>query len=61
MVCDMFYTDGSPPSDATIEAGGKVALAANNRPLFSSALWAVWRGIFTGGATLTRIRLRALQ
>ena len=61
MVCDMFYTDGGPPSDATIEAGGTVALAANNRPLFSSTLWAVWRGIYTGGATLTRIRLRTIQ
>lgn len=61
MVCDMFYTDGQPPSDATIQAGGKVALAANVRPLYSSALYAAWRGIYTAGATLTRIRLRALQ
>jgi hypothetical protein len=61
IVAAMWYTAGTPPSDATIEAGGTYALPANSSPMYTSAIWAAWRGIYTAGATLTRIRVRALQ
>jgi len=57
---DNFFTVGSIPSDATIQAGGTL-VTANTSPIFPSTVYGGFRVIYRTGATLTRIRLRTIE
>ena len=62
---DVFYTLGAtPPSDATIDAGGRLFggnAGAGVAVSFPSALWVSTRSIWRADCTLTRLRIKALE
>jgi hypothetical protein len=62
---DVFYTLGvTPPSDATIDAGGRLFggnAGAGVAVSFPSALWVSTRSIWRADCTLTRLRIKALE
>jgi hypothetical protein len=62
---DVFYTLGAtPPSDATIDAGGRLFggnAGAGVAVAFPSALWVSTRSIWRADCTLTRLRIKALE
>ena len=62
---DVFYTLGAtPPSDATIDAGGRLFggnAGAGVAVDFPSALWVSTRSIWRADCTLTRLRIKALE
>ena len=62
---DVFYSLGAtPPSDATIDAGGRLFggnAGAGVAVAFPSALWVSTRSIWRADCTLTRLRIKALE
>jgi hypothetical protein len=62
---DVFYALGAtPPSDATIDAGGRLFggnAGAGVAVSFPSALWVSTRSIWRADCTLTRLRIKALE
>ena len=62
---DVFFTLGAtPPSDATIDAGGRLFggnAGAGVAVSFPSALWVSTRSILRADCTLTRLRIKALE
>ena len=62
---DVFFTLGAtPPSDATIDAGGRLFGGNNGAGVavdFPSALWVSTRSIWRADCTLTRLRIKALE